>query len=152
MPDANGNSHATADFANLHDLDAQLWVAAHRLGGQAQDVAALLIAKVIRHHAPTARFLELVPSDERSGGFLDAALYDENNFLLVSEGEGVGDWTGPEGSTNSVFGLVCELDKDANWSRFIRVAHPSTSLHAATSGNPLLDLAAVLAEEEAIRR
>lgn len=152
MPDANGNSPAAADLANLHDLNSQLWGSAHRLASQAQDVAVLLIAKIIRHHEPTARYLELTESTDRPDGFVDGEVYDDDHGLLIDATEDAGDLTGPEGSTNSVFGLVCELDKDAAWRRFVVYAHPSTGFHARTNGNALLDLAAVLAEEEAIRR
>lgn len=153
MPNADGQSHEAADLANLHELDSQLWGASHRLASLAQDVAVLLIAKIIRHHYPSALYLELIESSEREDGFFDGAIIgDLDDQILVGHGEDAGELEGPDGSTNSVFGIVCELDKDAAWNRFIVYGQPNTTLYADTNGNALLNLAAVLAEEKAIRR
>jgi len=153
MPDANGQSHETADFANLHELDAQITAGALRLLSQANDVAVLLVAKIVRHHYPTAHYLELNPSDERPGGVYEGAVFDAaGNALAEFVDDEVGSLEGPDGSTNSVYGILCELDIDLNWRRFVVYPHPSSPLGERVDQNPVLDLQKVLDEEEAIRR
>src|SRR6476619_2335208 len=126
MPNTDSQSPQVADFANLSDLNSQLWGASLRLASQAQDVAVLLIAKILRNAEPEAAHLELIPSDERPDGFFDGRLFAANGDILIDEGEDLGSLEGPEGSTNSVFGLVTELDKDAHWRRFVVQPHPDT--------------------------